>query len=518
MKSIIRKAFSVSAAAVMISAFAVQAGAYTAEISDTEEYQFNKPYLNINVDGGDIDFSEIVFSLKNSDGEIVASWKGDSDKFNEVADGLYDITDIGNFTTEDWRELPWDKLDKEKIESENPYGDFYRGSAEQSYKELYDSDYVYSTNNCFYECIDSEYLTGETMTVPANTIVLDSDNAYNTNGDDYSSFLLKTYEDESGHSTDVLTDTCFKDYAGKKTEFSVAAGKYRWFLGGWAGGVYATSYEDTQQYVQVKLNLQDLLGSSTVNDNYEFIHTTSKHGTVYCPTIGPKNTDGKVSFAFLSGSVVSAPIPDSDGNICIWLNANDPLLQFQDSFAVTADGWSSFGGGTGHSVKVPTVRSVIKAKFEMPTDGLTLYNIPSGDYTVEIDSSEYALENNTLTVADTKDMQSMNIVLKDAGDSSSESSSETSSEVSSSETSSSDTSSASSEQSSSSEVSSSQASSSTNTSSVTNSKTSSNAASTGNTTNNSNNTPNPATGAAAGFTGIALIAGAAIAVSKKSRK
>ena len=517
MKSIIRKAFSVSAAAVMISAFAVQAGAYTAEISDTEEYQFNKPYLNINVDGGDIDFSEIVFSLKNSDGEIVASWKGDSGKFNEVADGLYDITDIGNFTTEDWRELPWDKLDKEKIESENPYGTFRKGAVEAYGGEFYTSDYVYPVDNCYYEYFDSKYLTGETMTVPANTIVLDSDEAYNTNGDDYSSFLLKTYEDESGHSTYVLTDTYFKDYAGKKTEFPVAAGKYRWFLGGWAGGVYATSYEDTQQYVQVKLNLQDLLGSSTVNDNYEFIHTTSKHGTVYCPTIGPKDTDGKVSFAFLSGSVVSAPVPDSDGNICIWLNANDPLLQFQDSFAVTADGWSSSGGGTGRNVSVPTVRSVIKAKFEMPTDGLTLYNIPSGDYTVEIDSTEYALENNTITVTDTKDMQSMNIVLKDAGDSSSESSSETSStssEASSSEASSSDTSSAQS----SSEVSSSQASSSTNTSSVTNSKTSSNAASTGNTTNNSNNTPNPATGAAAGFTGIALIAGAAIVVSKKSRK
>ncbi len=517
MKSIIRKAFSVSAAAVMISAFAVQAGAYTAEISDTEEYQFNKPYLNINVDGGDIDFSEIVFSLKNSDGEIVASWKGDSGKFNEVADGLYDITDIGNFTTEDWRGLPWDKLDKEKIESENPYGTFRKGSVSAIGGELYTGDYVYPVDNCYYEYIDN--LTGETMTVPANTIVFDSDNAYSTNGDNYSNFSLETYEDES----DVLGSTYFKDYAGKKTEFPVSAGKYKWFVnGGNGGGVYATSYEDTQEYVQAKLNLQDLLSSSIVTDNYEFIrHFSIQNITVYCPTIGPKNTGYNVSFAFLSGSVVSAPIPDNDGNIYVWLNTNDPILQFQDDFIITRDGLNSYGGGTGRNVSVPTVRSVIKAKFEMPTDGLTLYNIPSGDYTVEIDSTEYALENNTITVTDTKDMQSMNIVLKDAGDSSSESSSETSStssEVSSSETSSSDTSSASSEQSSSSEVSSSQASSSTNTSSVTNSKTSSNAASTGNTANNSNNTPNPATGAAAGFTGIALIAGAAIVVSKKSRK
>ena len=507
MKSIVKKAFSVSAAAVMISSFAVQAGAVTVETPGTKEYQFNKPYLNINVDGGNIDFSEIDFSLKNSDGEIVAKWDGDAEKFTEVADGLYDISDAADYEKSDWEKLPWDNFDRSEIEKENPFGDFYENyNRYSSINSKYTSDYIYPADKCSYLYFEDQYVTGKTMTVSANTIILDASEEYKTNGDDYSQFKLGS-----------LGDVSFCDYAGQIHNFPVDAGEFEFWLGiknhgaGYAG-IKATSCSDPQEYVQLKLDMRNIL-SSCINDDLEFVVTRNDEEKRY-PANGDKSGDNKVAYAFVSGSVISAPIPDDDGNVYVWVNKFNPYLSAQTDY-YSANGWS--GGGSAYGISLPKSRIDINAKFELPESGLTLYNIPSGDYTVEIDSTEYALENNTITVTDTKDMQSMNIVLKDFGDSSSESSSETSStssEASSSEASSSDTSSAQS----SSEVSSSQASSSTNTSSVTNSKASSNAASTGNTANNSNNTPNPATGAAAGFTGIALIAGAAIVVSKKSRK
>lgn len=517
MKKIIKKSVAVSAAALMLTSAAIQASSYSYDVSEeTNKYQFNKPYLNIKMDSK-ADIEDVNFSLKNSDGETVATWKGNSEKFTEVAEGLYDISDADSYETADWSKLPWDKLDKESIESEYPNSILYGGRADGWYKEPYSSEYVYPSNNCFYEYIDSNYLTGEEMTVPAGTIVLDSDAAYSTNNDDYSNFFLKTYEDEEGKSTDVLPYTYFSDYAGQKAEFSVPAGEYRWWLGGWAGGVYATSYEDAQKYVQVKLNLQELLGSSTVNDNYEFIHTTG-HGTFYCPTIGSKDTNAKVSFAFLSGSVVTAPIPDNDGNVYIWINANNPRLQFQDTFSIEGDSWLSFGGGTGHTVSIPTIRRSIEADFELPTDGLTLYNIPAGEYIVEADSTDYEVVNGTIQVSDTKNMQSADIEVKEvevtSSDESSDISSDESSDVSSDESSdvssdeSSDMSSDVTESESSSDVDS--------VSSDSESKASFNSSSSGNKTNNSNTT-NPATGAA-GFAGVVMLAGAAVVMTKKKSK
>lgn len=520
MKKIIKKSVAVSAAALMLTSAAIQASSYSYDVSEeANKYQFNKPYLNIKMDSK-AGIEDVNFLLKNSDGETVATWKGNSEKFTEVAEGLYDISDADNYETADWSKLPWDKLDKEGIKSKYPDSVLYEGSTSWGWnEELYSSEYLYPTDNCYCEYIGSEYLTGEVMTVPAGTVVFDSDAAYATNNDDYSYFSLSTYEDEDGRSTTVLPNTYFSDYAGQKAEFSVPAGEYRWWMrGGWGGGVYATSYEDSQEYVQVKLNLQELLGSSTVTDNYEFIFNSTFEGTFYCPTIGPKDANAKVSFAFLSGSVVTAPIPDNDGNVYIWINANDPKLQFQDTFTVNGNGWTTGGGGTGHTVSIPTIRRSIEADFEIPEYGLTLYNIPAGEYTVEADSTDYEVVNGTIQVSDTKNMQSADIEVKEvevtSSDESSDISSDESSDVSSDE--SSDVSSDESSDTSSDVIESESSSDADSVSSDSESKTSSNASSSGNKANNSNTT-NPATGAA-GFAGVVLLAGAAVVMSKKNGK
>lgn len=523
MKSIIRKAVSVSAAAVMVSAFAVQAGAVIVTDVDTVEYQFNEPYLNINVDGGEIDLSEIDFTLKNSGGEVVAKWKGGSEKFAEVAEGLYDISNIENFYPSNYWKLPWAEFDKTELQAKYPNGEFYSDyNPNHLGHSVYNGNTIYPIDKCSYVYFDAEkYSTGKTMTVPANTIMLDAAGEYKTNGDDYSCFWLSTYADDNGNSSNILTKKVFSEYAGDIASFSIPEGQYKWIVdGSYAGGVHATSYNTSQEYIQVKLNMKDLF-SDSITDNFEFVHDTDA-GIVNCPTRGNKNTGANVSFAFLSGSVVTAAIPDSEGNIYVWVNTAEPSIQSSYTFTIsgTFNGKDihSFGGGRGIS-DISTYRSQlnINAKFEFPESGLTLYDIPADDYTVEIDSTEYTLENNTISVTDTKDMQKMNVVLKNVEPSSSETSSETSSsEVSSSEASSEVSSSeASSSQSSSSEVTSSD-----NTSSVTDStsSTSSKSSSSSSKAANTNNTANPSTGAAAGFAGMALIAGAAVVVSKKNHK
>ncbi len=522
MKSIIRKTVSISAAAVMISALTMQVGAVTITDVDTVEYQFNEPYLNINVDGGEVDLSEIDFTLKNSNGEIVAKWTGGSSSFAEVAEGLYDISNIENFSYNDYWKLPWAEFDKTELQGKYPNGQFYSNyNPDSSGHAVFTSDTIYPISKCSYVYFDAEeYSTGKTMTVPANTAMIDVAEEYTTNGDDYSYFSISSGSEDSSSEKKY-----FSEYAGSIISYPVSEGTYDWCInGGHAGATYITSYNTSQDYIQVKLNMRDMFDDSTLTDNFEFINNVSGVGIINCPTRGIKNTGADVSFAFLSGSVVTAAIPDSDGNVYIWVNTADPTIQFQNTFNIhgTFNGQYiySSGGGFG-TTDISTKKQLnINAKFEIPESGLTLYNISAGDYTVEIDSTEYTLENNTITITDTKDMQSMNIVLKEFEESSSEeSSSETSSEVSSSEASSSETSSeVLSSETSSSEVSS-ETTSSDNISSVTESTTGSSSNSSSNSkAANSSNTANPSTGAAAGFAGTALIAGAAVVISKKNRK
>lgn len=529
MKSIIRKAVSVSAAALMISAFAMEAGAEKVTETKNEEYQFNKPYLNINVDGGDIDFKDVSFTLKNSDGEAVAKWNGGADKFSEVSEGLYDVSDIADYTASDYAKLPWDKFDKDGLTSKYKNGSFYSNYDPNSgIHYTFKSDKIYPTDVCSYLYFDVEkYRTGVVRLVPANSIELVVTNDYKTNGDNYSSFLLYTEIDSDFNSSLVIDDTTFSDYAGSSKTFSVPAGKYRFFVGvggggSNAGGVRATSYAEGRSYSQLKINIKDLIGDGYMNDNYEFINEKDSDENILFPSRGDKSGENKVAYAFLNGSVISASNPDSEGNVSIWINEAEPNIQIQTDFKSP---WGTGGGWGNSSLSTPKTQLNITAKFEIPESGLTLYDIPSGDYTVEVDSTEYTLENNTIKVTDTKDLQSMNVVLKKADEpSSSEASSSeaSSSEASSSEASSSEASSseASSSEASSSEASSSEVTSSDDTSSVTESKTSSaasNSSSSSKAANNSN-TANPSTGAAAGLTGIALIAGAAVVVSKKNRK
>lgn len=538
MKSIIRKAVSVSAAAIMVSAFAMEAGAAKVTETKTEEYQFNKPYLNINVDGGDIDFNDVSFTLKNSDGQAVAKWNGGADKFSEVSEGLYDVSDIADYTASDYAKLPWDKFDKDGLTSKYKNGSFYSNyDPDSGIHYMFTSDKIYPTDKCSYLYFDIEkYRTGVVRIVPANSIELVVTNDYKTNGDNYSGFRLYTQMDSDFNSSLVIDDTTFSDYAGSSKTFSVPEGKYRFFVGiggggSNAGGVHATSYAEGRSYSQLKLNIKDLISDYYMNDNYEFVKKNDSNENVLFPSRGDKSGENKVAYAFLNGSVISASNPDSEGNVSIWINEDDPKIQLQTDFSSP----SGMGGGWGDtSLSTPKTQLNITAKFEIPESGLTLYDIPAGDYTVEVDSAEYTLENNTIKVTDTKDLQSMNVVLKKAEEPSSSEAS--SSEASSSEASSSEASSseASSSEASSSEASSSEASSETSsfetsssevtssddTSSVTESKTSSASSkpSSSSKAANNSNTANPSTGAAAGLTGIALIAGAAVVVSKKNRK
>lgn len=507
MKSIIRKAVSVSAAALMLSSAAIQVNA-AENITGTKtvEYQFNKPYLNINVDGGNLDLSEVDFSLKNSDGEIVAKWVGGAEKFSEVADGLYDVSKMKSGEYNNFNKLPWDKFDKTELQNQFPSGFYALNYEPGGIHAIFLNDCIYPTSNVSFVYRNVDNLkTGETMTVPANTVVLWADEAYKTNGDDYSLFWLNNEDNDR-----VLRET-FASSAGKATEYSLPAGTYGLCLGFTSGaGVGSTDfpvYDKPQEYVQIKFNMKDYMRFVQLDDDLNFVKDMFGHECI-CPTRGDKSDANRVCFEYTSGSVISAPIPDENGDVRIWIKADDLTVLFHNTY----DTPHGFGGGTSDSLLIPKTILNLKAKWEYPTDGLTLYNIPAGDYTVEVDSTEYVLENNTIKVTDTKDMQSADVVLKKVED---PSSSETSSsEVSSSETSSSEVNSS---ETSSSEADSSDTDSSDTTSSVTDSKTTSSNSSSSSKTENKNSATNPSTGAAAGFAGIALIASAAVVVNKKNR-
>lgn len=510
MKSIVRKAVSLSGvAAVLFTCAGLAAAENTTEIKGG----INKPYMNVSVTGEEADGLE--FKLVNSDGDIVASWTGSDYSSAEIASGYTDITglddlsglEVDAFTVGDSYLYGYDADDLEYFYNYQD-GELVRKYYSVPDKLELDLGHKYTLTTNIYQDIEATDLTLE-----AGQYAIAVDSGYAEK--EYSSGIVFDWSDSS-----VKYE--FNSLSGVNVYSDYDAGKYALgiFIRNTSGGNPYEAfniYDCSTEYAKVKINISDLTGGYFNSDGtIEY----SAFGETYTVDPRAKTTEnGNVAFYFVSGSVFTAPIPDEDGNVEIYVSKDTYSVNLYADFYV---GTVSGGGKNAYSCNDPrellTFETVVDTNLDIPETGITLYDIPAGEYTIEIDSDEYVLENYTFTATDTTDLQTFNAVLKTVEDSSSEDSSSeedsSSQEDSLSGTSSSDI------DSSSEDDSSSEASSSDDDSSVTssdqNSSSSSGSTSSSGSSSNSGSDSNPATGAAVGFSGIALVAGAAI-VCRKNR-
>lgn len=518
MKNKTRRLLSAMAAVMIATTTAISASAlgdrtYYLENEDAKNAKtvktmhINKPYLSIDLDFGGLDplyIEDLTYTIKK-DGKVIGT-------FDNMRRGITIVDKEA--TCRDITGVLGDRGLNERLGSDVsatyklsdltgsepvavfPHGGFFSAKAEDlDTIELSANDEIYFS----YLDMDSCEIV-DRMTVPGNTFILSVSDAYANRGDTSTTVQLATSRDSWDDGQDNVNVTpryklC--ESAGLTTVKDLPVGKYMMWVGG-GGNIFNNNVvitDEAKEYIKIRIPATAMSGINEDDLTKNGVYDRDKH-IRYPLGNATVNEEGKalyVGYAFdCGGAIASADIPDKDGYLELWTLEEAPYLNYQTHYVPGG------GGSTSGGVKVPFKYEKIVTEMEYPKIGdVALYDVEAGEYTVEIDSTEYELTGNKLTVTDSKEMQTMNLKLakKQVSNTSSES-------PSSSEPSSSSSSSSSSEPSSQSSSSSSSASSS--------SSSSSNA--------NPGSSQNPNTGAGSMIYVLAAAAGAAVIITRKKNK
>lgn len=505
MKSFAKKTVCFTAAAALSAIMTCGAYAEGNEVDFTPP-QVNKTYLNINVQN-DIGES-FVYSLVDKEGNPVISW-ADGAELEAAASVGVNITGMEDFSV-----LEADSWTPPEEMSDGYLGIGFREervdkNVDGSYPMKLDSRYYFT----YYPKID-----GCDYVMPANSYGLYVDEGFKNKA--YKSGVFIFDCDANGDN-----GQWFNDYAtGTVQSWVTTAGEHELWSkastfdgkGNLGTGGYINVSDHNANYVKVTMNLADVCSDF------------NRDGTITCKDgdseriIDLKGAgDGTyfVGFYIRSGAMINAVIPDSNGNVTFYVSAEAGSYGVATSVFLDRSAGGRNGSYCGRLN--PAQKIEFNTEFSVPEDGLTLYDIPEGDYEVVLDSDEYILENNTITITGTKDLQSIAPTVKEKPeeDSSSEteSSSAAESEADSSSESSSDTDSKT-DSSSVSDSSSSDSGSDISSSSSVNSQPQSNGSSGGSSGGSSKaSDSNPNTGTAAGCAAIAVVAMGVAAVKSKNK-
>ncbi|MCH5325264.1 MAG: hypothetical protein J1E39_08615 [Eubacterium sp.] len=381
----------VTAAAVAAAVASSGVVAFAAD-DNAKSIQINKPYLNLTVTADEAlgELPEgLELKLVGADGSVVAQWTAGAETDAKPADGIYAITPRSDLSV-----LP--------VEPFVPDVDGKDGKMYQSYA------YVTPEADGYYLQLGKEYrydytpavnleeipgYTGKTMTVKAGEWAVSIEPAFEndvTMG--YGIFP------EENRNLEVL----FKGQKGTLTFDNLSVGTHEMWctvkinsgsVSG-TGGILNVKDHDSR-YFQVNGNIAELTHYFNADGTYG--EDKLKIGE-------------DVALYFISGGVVTASLPDEDGNISVWVD--EETLSFG-----MATEFRNGGGRNGSTVKsfIPkTATQYYTTTFSVPDTGLTLYNIPAGEYTVTTSDADYQLENAVVTVTDTKDLQTAEIIVKAA--------------------------------------------------------------------------------------------------------
>ncbi len=296
----------------------------------------------------------------------------------------------------------------------------------KSFTVTNDRSGYFRTWNEFPEQIDSAYLSlTDTHTVTEEIYKEISGVDYTLAAGQYALYVDSNYTATTDYANHVeindSTNLFFNDYIGKLTTFSdlsVGEHKMEKYIRvdkrsrdfGSIGQL--TIPNKAVEYVKVTQNITELTegdfaddGSFVGNVQYDFnVHYSDlSHGTA-------------IQLIIVSGSIINVVTPDANGNMTFYLSKDDykahsSYIYYYESGAV----YGSSGGKT-YSVRAgeyDTYTTTIDCTyFTVPDEGITFYAVDAGTYTLTLNNDEYYLENNTITVSDTTDIQTFNVTLK----------------------------------------------------------------------------------------------------------
>lgn len=202
-------------------------------------------------------------------------------------------------------------------------------------------------------------------------------------------FSIGQYSDPNDSYSDFipLNKFVFNTFAGNLNLAVMDDGKYPYRFGytfkgrGGGGGNInqRITFDETEhEYVKKTINLYETFPDYFNADGTkekEFFGT-NYHFNFYEDSLEPFQTAGMY---FLSGNMVSAPIPDKDGNVTIYVDKeNYYFLMCTDFAAENASG----GGSTGMSGYADNKAVISFSTVTVPETGIALKQLPEGEYTI----------------------------------------------------------------------------------------------------------------------------------------
>lgn len=327
---------------------------------------------------------DLELELYGPDGKKVAEWKGNNEfTFVNFDDSVKLIDDLDKYR------ISYDNF-------ENPFGESgtikeirYQKATDGNYYRVVYNDYIDVEGNKEYRIL-LKYLIDKPVefTVPAHSFGIYADKAWKNRIVDW---YFSVIPDGADSNYDRYKHY-FKDSAGELKIETLEDGIYNNRLGydyKYSGGAGSVSRDTTiddkaYEYVKTTINLSETFPGLFEKDgtyNIEFM------GTDYNVDFSKDQTDPVMSagVCFLSGNLVCAPFPDSDGNVTIYVEKETRKFSLVTDFMIS-DG-KSIGSGGGKSGVPAEDYSVVEKScktVKLPSYGINIQAVNPGTYTLKI--------------------------------------------------------------------------------------------------------------------------------------
>lgn len=187
--------------------------------------------------------------------------------------------------------------------------------------------------------------------------------------------------------------------------------------GGSITGLYPNKNET--EYIKCRTHVSEFSDRFNSDGTYTLPGDVNGSGSPITFNIKDDNFTASSAFMVMSGSVISAIIPDSNGYVEFYVEKSSRKYSFHicmdysfsDEYYYHSTGKSD--SGTFYFADTTTVTA---AAPDFPETGTSLMYVPAGSYTIEADSlpEQYALSKPvSITVEDSKSIQNVTVVLSD---------------------------------------------------------------------------------------------------------
>lgn len=412
------------AAVAAVTALVVGSVSMFSVSAETYKVQINCPYMNLTVMDSDGEIPEgLELKLVDAEGTAVAEWTVGDEKNACVSDNVLNISGGMNKDIIYSGDYSFDISDYPTGVGEEDIISVWLEDAAASVIDPTELKVGESYNlNVKYK--DETAMEGVDLTVPAGNYYVAVDEKYENR------VIKSMIQIRNPNDSDDKTNYFFNDNYGELVNGQAESGTYElWLACTDLGNEVVRRYvgdewildvsEDPVDYKKVTFNISEI-ADGRIDPDGTFSYE-SKDGEKKFDLKSGMLDDNRCDFYFVSGSVITAAIPDENGNVSVYVNKNDGQLGFAMLYDMLhgENIISWYGGYEPKSVKTA---AVIDTSIEIPADALTLYDIPAGEYTVTTDSTEYTIEDNTIEISDTKDIQTFEVEVIKQSENSSQSS------------------------------------------------------------------------------------------------